>query len=699
MRRPINRIVLTLLSLSLLLAQAAFAAPPETKMELVTDTLHGVAIPDSYRWLEDQKSPATRDWLTREMAYTESFYPKFTALDGIKNRLTKLLRIDRVSAPFRCGQRYFFTRRNSDQELWTTWCREGKDGKEQLLLDPHTMSKDFRTSADMMEVSDDGKIMAYTIRQGGQDETAVHFRNIDTGADLPDVFPPNVYFGMSITKDGKGCYYVKRIEGGASRAYYHEFGQPLETDKYIFGEGYGPEQIVGAGLSEDRRTLMIQVSYGAGGSKSELFIKDATKDGPIVTVVKGVDAIFSGTPIGDKLYIQTNLNAPNWKVMVTDLAKPTQENWRDVVPEAASPIEGLTFVGGKIFVNYLEDVVNKVKIFGPNGEPQGELALPGLGSGGTLSGRWDDQEGYYSFTTFNLPGSIYKYDIASGKSEVWFKPDVPFQGDNFEVKQVWYNSKDGTKVPMFLAYRKGLVLDGNNPTYLTGYGGFNVSSGAYFSSVYAIWMEAGGVVASPALRGGGEFGEKWHKDGMLDKKQNVFDDFIGAAEWLIANKYTNPKRLAIMGGSNGGLLVGAMLTQRPDLFKAIVCWNPLLDMLRYHRLLMGPYWISEYGSADSASQFSYLRAYSPYQNVKKGVKYPSVMFISGDGDTRVDPMHARKMTALMQATVTDDTPILLYYDMKSGHVGTNPLGKTITDNSIQLAYVMWQLGVEYPAKN
>lgn len=699
MRRPAHRIIPTVITTCLLAALSATAAPPETKIELVTDTLHGVAISDPYRWLEDQKSPATRDWLQREMTYTESFYPKFTALDGIKDRLTKLLRIDRVSAPFRCGQRYFFSRRNADQELWTTWCREGKDGKEQLLLDPHTMSKDLRTNAEMVEVSDDGRFLAYAIREGGQDETAIHFRNIDTGADLPDVFPPNVYFGMSITRDDKGCYYVKRIEDGASRAYYHEFGQPLQADKYVFGEGYGPEQIVEAGLSEDRRTLVFRVSYGAGGSKSEIFVKDATKDGPIVPVITGVDAIFSATAIGDKLYIQTNQDAPNWKVMVTDLAKPGRENWREVIPEAASPIAGLSFVGGKIFVNYLENVINKVRIFGPNGEPQGELPLPGLGSGGTLSGRWDDLEGYYSFTTFNLPGSIYKYDLASGKSEVWFKPDVPFAGNDYEVKQVWYNSKDGTRIPMFLAHRKGLTFDGNNPTYLTGYGGFNASSGAYFSSVYAIWMEAGGVVASPALRGGGEFGEQWHKNGMLDKKQNVFDDFIGAAEWLIANKYTNPDHLAIMGGSNGGLLVGAMLTQRPDLFKAIVCWNPLLDMLRYHRLLMGPYWISEYGSADSAGQFPYLRAYSPYQNVKKGVKYPSVMFISGDGDTRVDPMHARKMTALMQATVGETPPILLYYDMKSGHVGTNPLGKTITDNSIQLAYIMWQLGMEYPAKN
>jgi prolyl oligopeptidase len=673
-----------------------YAAVPDTKSEPVIDTLHGVAITDPYRWLEDQQSPATRDWLTREVAYTESFYPKFTSMDAIKARFDKLARIDRVNAPFRAGKRYFYTRRNANQELWTTWCREGKDGKEKLLLDPHTLSKDLRTNAELADVSDDGTLMAYSIRQGGQDETEIHFRNIDTGDELKDVFAPNVYFGMSIALDNKGCYYSKRLADGTSQVFYHQFGTPFDGDRYIFGKGYKPEEIVEAGLSEDRHTLVLRVDYGSGATKTELFVKDVTKDGPVVPVATGIDAVFTGTVLGDKIYIQTNQDAPNWKLLVADIANPAPDKWRVVVPETTEPIEGVSFVGGKIFVNYLKDVVNQVKIFGPAGEPQGELALPGLGSGGSLGGRWDDTEGYYSFTTLNLPSSIYKYDVKTGKSDVWFKPAIPFDGDKFEVKQVWYPSKDGTKIPMFLAYRKGLALDGNNPTFLTGYGGFGISSSAYYASTYAIWMEAGGIIAEPALRGGGEFGEKWHEDGMLDKKQNVFDDFYAAAEWLIANKYTSPSRLAIEGGSNGGLLVGAALTQRPDLFKAIVCWNPLLDMLRYHRLMMGPYWISEYGSADSANQFPYLRAYSPYQNVKPRVKYPAVMFISGDGDTRVDPMHARKMTALMQATVGGAVPILLYYDMKSGHAGQDPLSKTITDTSVQLGFLMWQLGMEYP---
>ena len=675
---------------------SVYASPPETKSEPVVDTLHGVAITDPYRWLEDQQSPATRDWLTREMAYTESFYPKFKSVDAIKARFNELARIDRVSSPFRAGKRYFYTRRNADQELWTTWCREGKDGPEKLLLDPHTLSKDLRTNAEMMDVSDDGSLMAYVIRQGGQDETEIHFRNIDSGEDLTDVFPANVYFGMSITLNNKGCFYAKRLPDGTSRVYYHEFGAPFDGDRYIFGEGYPAEEIIGASLSEDRKTLVIMVNYGSGATKTELFIKDVMKDGPVTPIATGMDAVFSGTVIGDKIYIQTNQDAPNWKLLVADATDPARAKWRVVVPEGTFPIEGISYVGGKIFVNYLENVANHVKIFGPEGEAQGELQLPGLGSGGSLSGRWDDKEGYYSFTTLNVPASIFQYDVTTGKSEVWFKPAIPFDGDKFEVKQEWYTSKDGTRIPMFLAYRKGMALDGNNPVFLTAYGGFGVSSGAYYASTYAIWMEAGGIVAEPAIRGGGEFGEKWHKDGMLDKKQNVFDDFYAAAEWLIANKYTSPAHLAIEGGSNGGLLVGAALTQRPDLFKAIVCWNPLLDMLRYHRLLMGPYWISEYGSADSANQFPYLRAYSPYQNVKAGMQYPAVMFISGDGDTRVDPMHARKMTALMQATVGDASPVLLYYDMKSGHAGQNPLSKTIDDAAIQLGFLMWQLGMEYP---
>jgi len=695
-RATIHRLLTSVILSSFLTVSAALAAPPPTKTEPVIDTLHGVVISDPYRWLEDQNNPETRAWLERQAAYTESFFPKFAAREAVTKRYTELVRIDRMSAPFRHGKRYFYTRRNADQELWTTWCREGKDGPERLLLDPHLLSKDFRTNALLSDVSEDGTLMAYAIRQGGQDEEEIHFRNVDNDLDLADVFPANVYFGLSISLDNKGCYYVKRIEGGASRAFYHQFGTPMGGDRFIFGEGYGAEEIVGAALSEDRRTLQLGVYYGAGGSKCELYVKDVMTDGPIVPVARGIDALFYGTVVGDKIYIQTNHNAPNWKVMRTELANPAMENWREVVPEATMPIDGLSFVGGKVFVVYLENVTNRVKIYGPAGEALGDLALPGIGSGGFVNGRWDGDEGYYSFTTFNVPGSIYRYDLATGRSEVWFRPDVPFQGDGFEVKQVWYDSKDGTRIPMFLAHRKGIALDGNNPVFLTGYGGFNASSGAYFSPVYAVWMEAGGVVAAPALRGGGEFGEKWHEAGMLDRKQNVFDDFITAAEWLIANKYTSPARLAISGGSNGGLLVGAVANQRPELFKAVVCWHPLLDMLRYHRLLMGPYWISEYGSADSAKQFPYLYAYSPYHNVKGGAKYPAVLFFSGDGDTRVDPMHARKMTALLQATVGEASPILLYYDMKSGHVGTNPVSKTIADNSVELGFLMWQLGMDYP---
>ncbi|MEW5874460.1 MAG: prolyl oligopeptidase family serine peptidase [Candidatus Zixiibacteriota bacterium] len=672
------------------------AAPPPTDAVPVVDTLHGVVMTDPYRWLEDQNSPATRDWLNAQIAYTESFYPQFTARQATAARLTELLRVNRISTPFRAGSRYFYSRRNADQELWTVWCREGLSGSEKLLLDPHLMSEDLRTNASIVDVSNDGTLMAYDVRQGGQDETEIHFKNVDTGEDLSDVFPANVYFGMSITGDNKGCYYVKRIEDGQSRVYFHVFGMPSEQDKLVFGEGYGPEEIISATLSEDRKTLLMTVHFGAGGSRSEFFIKDVVSDGPVIPIVTGIDALFYGTVIGGRVYVQTNHNAPNWKVVAIDPAQTEPAHWREVIPEASAPIEALGYVGNRIFVTYLENVANKVKIFDPDGQPLGDLPLPGIGSGGFVSGLWDDEVAFYSFTTFNNPGSIYKYDLATGTSEVWFTPDLPFKGSDFEVQQVWYPSKDGTRIPMFLAHLKGLKMDGNNPVFLTGYGGFNASSGAYFSSQYAIWMEAGGVVASPALRGGGEFGEKWHEAGMLGNKQNVFDDFIAAAEWLIANKYTNPSRLAISGGSNGGLLVGAALAQRPELFKAVVCWHPLLDMLRYHKLLMGPYWISEYGSADSASQFPYLHAYSPYHNIRPGVSYPSVMFITGDGDTRVDPMHARKMAALLQSVAGEKSPVLLYYDLKSGHAGTNPVSKSIEDLSVELGFLIWQLDMEYP---
>jgi len=393
------------------------------------------------------------------------------------------------------------------------------------------------------------------------------------------------------------------------------------------------------------------------------------------------------------LLVRTNWDAPKWRIMVADLKKPTRENWHELVPQSNAVIESLSLAGGKLIVDQTENVVNKLRVLNTDGKLVREVTPPTLGTMSNMLGRWKQQEGYYVFSSFHVPATIYKYDIASGKQSVYFQPKIPIQTDQYEVKQVWYPSKDGTKIPMFLAYAKGLKLDGSNPTLLTGYGGFNIASSPGFSAMAAEWMAKGGVWALANMRGGGEFGEEWHHAGMLEKKQNVFDDFIAAAEWLIANKYTSTPKLAIRGGSNGGLLMGAMLTQRPDLFGAVICNYPLLDMVRYHKFLVASYWVPEYGSADDPEQFKYIYAYSPYHHVKAGTKYPATLFVSGDADTRVAPLHARKMTALMQAANGSDKPIMLHYETKLGHSGGTPVGKQVTNTADELLFLFWQLGV------
>jgi prolyl oligopeptidase len=382
--------------------------------------------------------------------------------------------------------------------------------------------------------------------------------------------------------------------------------------------------------------------------------------------------------------------------MITTPDAPQRERWREIVPQGDQPIAGVSLVGGKLWVRYLENVVARVRGFDLEGRPFRDLRMPTLGTLSGLGGDFDRDEAFFSFSSYNTPTTIYRYSVARDQRSVFWRQNVRFDSEAYEVRQVWFNSRDGTRVPMFVAHRRGLALDGTNPVYLTGYGGFNISQTPGFSATFAVWMERGGIVAVPNLRGGSEFGEQWHQAGMFGRKQNVFDDFIAAAQWLVANRYTGPDRLAIVGGSNGGLLVGAALTQRPDLFRAVVCGNPLLDMLRYDRFLLGRFWVSEYGSASDSAQFGYLRAYSPYQNVRPGTRYPAVLFETGDGDTRVAPLHARKMTALLQAATSapvSERPILLKYDTEAGHSGGLPVTKTIDDTTLRLQWVMWQLGM------
>jgi prolyl oligopeptidase len=448
---------------------------------------------------------------------------------------------------------------------------------------------------------------------------------------------------------------------------------------------------VDCNLSRDGRYLGLYISHG-WGKKTEVYVRDLRNNGPIVPVVNDVDAEFQPAFAGGHMYLQTNWNAPNGRIFAVDLANPARANWREVVPETNSAIDGFSVAGGKLAVNYLENVNSRVKIFSADGKHVRDIYFPTLGTVTELDGEWDSDEAFYTFTSFAQPPTSYRYEISSGRAEIWARNKAPVEPSQFEVKQVWYQSKDKTRIPMFVMYKKGLKIDGARPTLLYGYGGFLVNETPTFRPDAVLFAEHGGVFALPNLRGGGEFGEKWHRAGMLENKQNVFDDFIAAAEWLIENGYTKPAHLAIEGGSNGGLLVGAAMTQRPDLFQAVACEFPLLDMVRYQKFLLGKLWVPEYGSSDDAKQFQVLYKYSPYHHVTKGVKYPAVLFLTGDSDTRVAPLHARKMTALMQASTGSDRPVLLRYDTKAGHSAGLPVTKQVEEFTDVFSFLLAEVG-------
>jgi prolyl oligopeptidase len=568
--------------------------------------------------------------------------------------------------------------------------RKGLDGPDELLIDPLALSPQHTITVAMQDISLDGSLLVYALRQGGEDEVTPHLFDIDSHKDLPDEFPRAVYWGISILPDKSGLYLTRRTpEGG--RTYFHEIGTSSSEDVEVFGKGIGPEQIVISSMSDDKRYLIIEVHHGTSDTKTEVYFKDLKNQGLIETVVNDLDAGFDAAVGGDKMYLRTNWKAPKWRVLAVDLKNPSRDNWKEIIPEGEGVLEQLSTVGGKLAVSIEHNVIRRTILYDTDGKVAREIKPPTLGTLSGLFGAWDLNESFYFFTSFHIPPTIYRYDVSTGKESVWFKVPIPFQTDRYEVTQVWYPSKDGTKIPMFLAHAKGIKLDGSHPTLLTGYGGFNLSSTPGFSASAAAWISHGGVYALANLRGGGEFGEAWHHAGMLEKKQNVFDDFIAAGEWLVKNKYTTSHRLAIRGVSNGGLLMGVMVTQRPDLFAAVICTYPLLDMVRYHKFLVAKYWVPEYGSAENADQFKYIYAYSPYHHVKAGTKYPAVLFITGDSDTRVAPLHARKMTALMQAANGSDKPILLHYETALGHSGGTPVSKLIDNTTDELDFLMWQL--------
>ena len=665
--------------------------PPQTESREVVETLHGVEIRDSYRWLEDQDAPETRAWIETQNAYTDTLLEPLPRRDELETLVASVLKVDAVGLPNERAGRYFYSRRRADADLSVLHVREGIDGEDRVLIDPHPMSPDHTISVSYLDISRDGRLVVYAVRDGGVDEVSIHLRDVDTGMDLDDSLPAARYGQVTLTPDKTGFYY-ERYGDVTPRVKFHALGTDPSTDIQLFGDGYDLHHIPVSLLSDDGRWLLVHVIEGSSGP-TEIHLKDLTTEAAFTTVIKdGVTESWAEFA-GDQLVITTNLDAPNRRVMVADPANPSVEHWSEIIPERDDVvIQEARGLGGRLAVSYLQDVQPRVAIYELSGAHVRDISFETLGSVGGGAGRWMSDEAFFTFQSYHRPNTIYRHDLASGERTVWAEVEVPLDTGRYQVTQAWFVSKDGTRVPMFITHRADVVLDGTNPTLLTGYGGFNLSRTPAFSSLAAVWLESGGVFAEANMRGGGEFGEDWHRDGMLGRKQHVFDDFIAAAEHLIAEGYTSPEHLAIRGGSNGGLLVGAVSNQRPDLFGAVVCTYPLLDMVRYHQFLVASFWVPEYGSSEDPDQFAYILDYSPYHNVDQTARYPATLYITGDGDTRVAPLHGRKMAALMQATHGAHTPILLRYHTDAGHSGGQPVSQQIEEMVDTLSFLLWQVG-------
>lgn len=676
--------ILGLLFLSVMMAGAQKA--PQTRMDNVVETLHGVKVVDPYRWLENQEAPETREWLAAQEKYAQAWISKAPRRAALDQRLSELMKVESVSFPNVRGNRFFYTRRGAEQSQPVLYVREGLNGSERKLVDPNGLGGSV--SVTLLGISPDGSVIAYGLRKGGEDETEVQLFDVASGKDVGGKLERGRYMGVEISADNRTLY-LSKFEDKGPRVYRYREGAAMET---LFGEGYTPTNIVGIDLSPGGKWLLLTVMTGSAGSKDEIYLMEtATKK--IVTVNKDINARFRGSFAGEgTIVFTTDWKAPKQRVISIATSDPALEKAREIAPEAASQLEGASLVGGLVALQYLENVQSKVKLVDLNGKFVREMAAPGLGTATNLFGEWSNDTAFLSYSSFYQPSTIYSYSVGKGTQAEFARERVPVEKVEVKVEQVWFTSKDGTKVPMFLAHRKDRKLDGNNPTLLTGYGGFQVTMTPGFSALSAWWIEHGGVIALPNLRGGSEFGEAWHEGGMLGKKQNTFDDFIGAAEWLIAKKYTRPEKLAIRGGSNGGLLVGAAMTQRPELFGVVSCAVPLLDMVRYHLFKVARFWVPEYGSAEDAGQLQTILGYSPYQKVKDGVKYPATILITGDADTRVDPLHARKMAARLQKATGSGRPVILHYDTEGGHSQGLPLGKRVKNLGDELAFLTQQLG-------
>jgi prolyl oligopeptidase len=682
------------------------SGPPKAKVAPVEDTVQGHKIVDPYRYLEKSDDPDTKQYVEQEMGYTRSLLDPLPGRDHINARLSQLLTIGTIGTPQMGGKYYFYTRREGSQNQPVLYVRESLNGTDRVLVDANQLAADGTVALDWWFPAEDGKYVAYGTSASGSEESTLRIVESATGKVLPDTIERTRFASVAWTKDSSGFYYTRHPKKGDVPAgeevyhvkvFYHALGSDPAKDPLIFGEGRNPQDIPGVGLSEDGRWLLITVFEG--WTKTEMYLQDLQSNTPPVEMTTGKNFLYSADFFQGKLYITTNEDAPRYRVFVADAADPKRANWKELIPETDAVLQGASVTGGKLFAQYEHNATSELKLFDLEGKKLADVTLPAIGDVVAIGGKWDRNEVFFGFQSFTVPPSIYRYDLTDRKSALWAKVDAPsIDPAAYDVEQVWYKSKDGTKVPMFIVSKKGIEKNGKNPTLLTGYGGFNISLKPNFNRSMYLWMEHGGIFAVANLRGGAEFGEDWHRAGMLGNKQNVFDDFIAAGEYLIAQKYTDRDHLAIEGGSNGGLLMGAMITQRPDLFRAVVCAVPLLDMLRYQNFQIAKLWVPEYGSADDPKQFSWLYAYSPYHHVKPGVEYPSILFMTADTDTRVDPMHAKKMAALMQAEAKNgaskERPILLRIETKAGHGQGKPVTKQIEENTDMFSFLFWQLGVK-----
>ncbi|BAZ30420.1 peptidase S9 prolyl oligopeptidase [Cylindrospermum sp. NIES-4074] len=676
---------------------------PHSPKSNQADNYHDTVVADPYRWLENPDSEETKAWVEAQNQVTFAYLGEIPVREKIKQRLTKIWDYEKYGIPFKEGDSYFYFKNDGLQNQSVLYVLKNLEDEPRVLLDPNKLSEDGTVALAGLSISEDGKLLAYGLSTSGSDWQEWKVRNVETGEDLQDHLKWIKFSGASWTHDHQGFFYSRYDEPNEKtkledvnyyqKLYYHKLGTPQSADVLIYHRPDQKEWGFSGGITEDGKYLIISVWLGTD-PRNLVFYKDLTNpNAEVVELIKEFEANYSFIDNNNSLfYFRTDLNAPRGRVIAIDTKQIAPENWQEIIPQSAETLESVGILNNQFVADYLQDAHSQIKIFDLKGTFVREVELPGLGSADGFGGKRDDTETFYSFTSFTTPGTIYRYNMVTGKSEVFRQPKVDFNPDDYETRQVFYQSKDGTKVPMFITHKKGIKLDGNNPTYLYAYGGFNVSITPSFSVSMLVWLEMGGIYAVPNIRGGGEYGEEWHQAGMKLQKQNVFDDFIAAAEWLIANNYTKPAKLAIAGGSNGGLLVGACMTQRPDLFGAALPAVGVMDMLRFHKFTIGWAWVSEYGSAENLEEFPALYAYSPLHNLKPGTAYPATLITTADHDDRVVPAHSFKFAAALQASQAGDAPVLIRIETKAGHGAGKPTAKIIEEAADKWAFLVRVLG-------